>query len=267
MISDTKTYYAIGTFQYNNQGHTSYLSGSIATPYGDLGHLNGHIQNDSLYLSVFNGAFATQLIGKLKYSSTSVDTIIGWIYYGNWGVEKFIAIPDETFSLDNEININEIFGNATFALNHLWKDIDNQPIILQKNKPVILLIMGSWCPNCTDENKLFTEWYPRISNKVQIIALSVERTQDVSKANALLKKYKQKLNIPYPIVLLSANANKPPFNIFPEIIKIPAFPTTIYFDKNHKPYTATVGFNGPATNELYYQTQAHIQKILEKIIQ
>ncbi|RME15934.1 MAG: TlpA family protein disulfide reductase [Bacteroidetes bacterium] len=267
LSSNTSSYKAIGNFQFYPDDILPHLSGSIATPYGDLGNLNGYIQNDTLYLSVFNGSFATQLIGKIFDHSTHIDSIKGWIYYGNWAIEKFTAIPNENFHINNQIPLNKIFADTNFIFKTQWKDIDNHIIHLEKNKPLIILIMGSWCPNCTDENKIFTEWYPNISSSVQIIAISVERTNDENKARSLLKKYKEKLNIPYPIVLLSANGNQPPFSLFPEIQKIPAFPTTLYFDKQHKIFKATIGFNGPATNELYLQTQQHIQHIIQQLMQ
>lgn len=264
--SDNKIYYAFGTFKKHTYSGFPFLSGSIATPYGDLGHLTGFISNDTLYLSVFNGSFATQIISKIYYSN-SIDSITGYIYYGNWGIEKISAYPDNQFQIQNEVPISDIFGNNNFTLQHQWKDIDDNIVILESNKPVILLLMGSWCPNCTDENKLFSEWYSSFKDKVQIIALAVERTYDKNKAIQILKKYKSKLQIPYPIILLSEKGNNLPFDIFPEIQKIFAFPTTIFFDKQHRPYIATIGFNGPATNELFYQNQEHIKNIIQKIIE
>ena len=266
ILSKNKTYTAYGTFQFFNDNILPHLSGSIATPYGDLGHLGGFIKNDSVFLSVFNGSFATYLVGKLFYSTQQkLDSIQGYIYYGSWSVEKFSAIPVSDISMKNQIQLNEIFNPTSFILNVHWKDIYNQPITIEKNKPLILLLMGTWCPNCTDENKLFTEWYLQLSFKVQIIALAVERTNNSNKAIQLLQNYKTKLNIPYPIVLLSEKGNQAPFEIFPQLIKIPAFPTTIYFNKELKPVFATMGFNGPATNELYLQTQQHIKDIIQQL--
>ena len=266
ILSKNKTYTAYSTFQFFNDNILPHLSGSIATPYGDLGHLSGFIKNDSVFLSVFNGTFATYLVGKLFYSTKQkLDSIQGYIYYGSWGVEKFSAIPVSDISMKNHIHLNDIFTPTSFILNANWKDIYNQPITIETNKPLILLVMGTWCPNCTDENKLFTEWYSQLSSKVQIIALAVERTNNPNKAIQLLQNYKTKLNIPYPIVLLSEKGNQPPFEIFPQLIKIPAFPTTIYFNKELKPVFATMGFNGPATNELYIQTQQHIKEIIQQL--
>lgn len=266
ILSKNKPNTAYGTFQFFNDNILPHLSGSIATPYGDLGHLSGFIKNDSVFLSVFNGSFATYLAGKLFYSTQQkLDSIQGYIYYGSWGVEKFSAIPVSDISMKKQIHLNEIFNPTSFILNVNWKDIYNQPITIEKNKPLILLLMGTWCPNCTDENKLFTEWYSQLSSKVQIIALAVERTNNSNKAIQLLQNYKTKLNIPYPIVLLSEKGNQAPFEIFPQLIKIPAFPTTIYFNKELKPVFATMGFNGPATNELYLQTQQHIKDIIQQL--
>jgi thiol-disulfide isomerase/thioredoxin len=267
-IHSKNSYSAKAVFRYYNNFVYPYLSGSVATPYGDLGNLNGYLtKNDSLYLSVFNGSFATQILAKVFYSKNNKsDSIVGFIYYGNWGVEKFSAIPDTSNYFKNEINLSDIFSNTNFTLQHQWKDIDGKEIILEQNKPIVLLIMGSWCPNCTDENKLFSEWYNTLSKKIQIIALSVERTNDLQKSITHLKNYRQKLNIPYPIVLLSEKGNQPPFSIFLEINKIPAFPTTIYFDKSHRPFKATIGFNGPSTLELYDQTKQHIQDYINELI-
>ncbi len=262
--NENTSYNAIGTFRYYSNAYLSHLSGSIATPYGDLGNLNGFIRNDSLYLSVFNGSFATQIVARI-FKKNHPDSISGMIYYGNWAVEKFSAVADSNAHLINEIPLQDIFSSTQFAFNHTWKDIYNKEIQLESNKPFVLLIMGTWCPNCADENKLFSKWYDSIAHKVQIIALSVERTNDRLKAIELLKKYQQKLNLPYPIVLLSENGTQKSYALFPELIKVPAFPTTIYFDKQHHPYTATIGFNGPSTHDLYLHTQKHIQQILNEI--
>ncbi|GIV27712.1 MAG: hypothetical protein KatS3mg027_1526 [Bacteroidia bacterium] len=264
--NDKTTYNAVGTFRYYPDSDLSHLSGSIATPYGDLGNLNGYIRNDSLYLSVFNGSFATQIIAKIFKSVNSQDSISGFIYYGNWGVEKCTGIADNKAYLNNEIPLQDIFSSQ-FVFKHKWKDIYDREIQLETNKPFVLLIMGTWCPNCADENKLFSNWYDSIANKVQIIALSVERTNDKQKAIEILKKYQKKINIPYPIVLLSESGTQKSYALFPEMIKIPAFPTAIYFDKQHRPYKATIGFNGPSTHELYLQSQEHIRQILNEITQ
>lgn len=281
LMSQNKKHQAVATFQYLPDSSLPHLSIGVATLYGDLGNINGYIQNDTLYAAVFNGAFATQMIAKIYYhlkcplpfdssssqSSVCIDSLKGNVYYGNWAVEQILAIPDQKATLDDEIPLQDIFSPSLFIFIHQWKDINGKQIVIDHNKAIILQIMGSWCPNCVDETKLFTEWYPKISNNIQVIALAVERTHDSIRAIQILQQYQQKLNVPYPIVLLSDKGNKPPFSIFPELVKIPAFPTTIYFNKKHIPVVATIGFNGVSTSDLYLKTQTHIQQIIQKIIQ
>lgn len=265
ITTERSSYFAVGTFHYN-QSFMPHLSGSIATPYGDLGDINGVINHDSLYLYAFNGAFVNALLAKI-YSAKNhnIDSIKGYIYYGNWGVDKLIGVPDNQFKFNNQIPTESVFNNPEFTLSHQWIDIDGKTIQLQNNKPALIIFMGSWCPNCADEIKLFTQCYDTLVPKLQIIAFAIERTEDDIKAIELLKKYKQKLNVPFPIILLSAKGNVPPFEQFPEIIKIPAFPTSVYFNKLHKPFVVTTGFNGPATNQLYIQSKEHINQIIKKI--
>ncbi len=267
--AQNKVYDAAGTFQFYSNASLPHITGSIATPYGDLGNMNGYLTQDSLFLSVFNGSFATQIYSKVFYNhlSDKADSLKGYIYYGNWDVEKFTAMPDKNIDLKNEIPLQSIFSDTAFTLHHTWTDIDGKVIRIDTNKAIVIQMMGTWCPNCADESKLFSEWYKNLFPNVQIIALAVERTYDAQKAIALLKQYKEKLNIPYPVVLLSDKNNASSFHLFPELLKIPAFPTTVYFNKQHTPIRATIGFCGPSTQDLYIKTQENIQKNIQKILE
>lgn len=264
IFSDTRVDEYIGVFHsYTFTKNYVRIKGSITTKFGDLGNLNGEIKNDSLYLSVFNGAFATQIISKI-YHYKNTDSIQGFIYYGNWGFEKFTAIPDTSVELKNQIDVNEIF-TQTNKLNLNFTDINGNPVKTEKDKPIIIQIMGSWCPNCIDETKVLSKLYDSLSDKIQIIALSVERTNDKIKGVENLNKLKIKYNIKYPVVLLSYTGTKDIQN-FPELKKIPAFPTTIYLNKNHQPVFAFTGFSGPATGTEYYKTKREILNTIQKLI-
>ncbi len=256
---------ALGIFQkYSFKNNYVRIKGSIATKSGDLGNLDGEIKNDSLYLSVFNGAFATQLISKIyHHTQQTIDSIAGFIYYGTWGAEKFSAIPDNVFELNNQISVEEVFNQINpLVLN--FKDINGNPVMLEKDKPCILQFMGSWCPNCIDETKMFAKWQDTLKNKIQIIALCVERTNDEQKALELLKKIKIKYHILYPVILLSHKGTQG-IQGFSELKKIPAFPTTVYLNKNHEPQYAFIGFSGPATGAEYDKTQKEILQIIQKL--
>lgn len=265
ILSDNRISEAVGIFRSYTYNNTYVrIKGSIATKAGDLGNLDGEVKNDSLYLSVFNGAFVTQIISKI-YHHQNIDSIQGFVYYGNWGFEKFSAIPDTTFELKNQIDVHEILA-STGALNLNFIDIDGNIVKLEKNKPCILQIMGSWCPNCIDETKLFAQWQDSLNDKIQFIALCVERTNNKAKAIEILNKLRTKYNIKYPVVLLSYTGPK---NIqgFPDLKKIPAFPTTIYLNKNHELVFAFIGFSGPATGREYEKTKKEILNTIQKIFE
>ncbi len=257
---------ALGIFQPYMYDDYMRLKGSIATKTGDLGNLIGEVKNDSLYLSVFNGAFATQIVSKIYYhSSQQIDSLNGIIYYGNWGIEKFTAVPDTTFELSNQVDIDEILITKS-AINFNLKDIDGKPLNIEKNKPCIVQIMGSWCPNCIDELKLFAQWQDSLKNKIQFIALCIERTNERQKAIENLNKLRTKYHISYPMVLLSFKGTAD-IEGFPELKKILAFPTTIYLNKNHKPLYAFIGFSGPATGQEYHKTKREILRTIQKIVE
>src|SRR5207253_1869919 len=48
-----------------------------------------------------------------------------------------------------------------------------------RGKPVIVQLMGSWCPNCMDETKFLSAWYNSDrKDNVEIVSLDFEKITD-----------------------------------------------------------------------------------------
>jgi thiol-disulfide isomerase/thioredoxin len=119
----------------------------------------------------------------------------------------------------------------------------------------IFTVMGTWCPNCRDEQVFLTQFLkenPELANQLAIVGFSFERNKDVVKANAHLSEYKKKLGIPFDIVYAGEANKDAAANFFPALDKVMAFPTMIILDKNNQVVRVHTGFDGPATSR--YET-------------
>ena len=121
-----------------------------------------------------------------------------------------------------------------------------------KNKPVIVQIMGTWCPNCLDETKFLAQWYFRNKNmNVAVVALDYEKIPDTAHAYRNIRRLKEQYGIEYPILFAGSSDKKEASKTLPMLNRVYAYPTLIFLDKNKKVVNIHTGFSGPATGEAY----------------
>ena len=128
--------------------------------------------------------------------------------------------------------------------------------------------MGSWCPNCMDESKFYSELYNEYSAKgLEIISVCFEPFEEFKKNQALVKKVKNELNIPYEMVIAGRASKKAASDLFPMLSSITSFPTSIFLDKQHKIQKVHTGFYGPGTGPYYEnyvaETKAFVNSLLK----
>ena len=140
------SYMAKGIF--NQTGNK--VTGTFRTTTGDYRYLEGVMQGDQLKLSTFDGSHA--FLFNAKVSDSAME---GMFYSGNHFKEPFVAKRNEYFELPDEDQLTflkEGYDKVSFS----FPDASGNLISLEdtrfKNKVVLIQIMGTWCPNCKDEN-------------------------------------------------------------------------------------------------------------------
>jgi thiol-disulfide isomerase/thioredoxin len=241
-IANPKPYKAVGEFKQNG----NILRGTFRTETGDYRFLDGEVQANKLYLSCFDGAHTFLFEGKISPEGT----ILGIFRSGITGEEIWEAKRNPTFELRNAESLTTL-KNPNSDINFTFPNAEGKNISLSDfaGKVKILQIMGTWCPNCKDETKFLTEYVKNNPNdKITPIALAFERNADVAK-NQLIT-YKQKMNVPYPILMAGTSTSKDEATkALPWLNQIIAFPTMIFLDKNNKVRKIHTGFDGPATSK------------------
>jgi len=243
------------------------VTGTFLTETGDYRYLEGVINGDQLQLSTFDGAHAFLFTGTVTDS-----TISGQFYSGNHWKEPFLAKRNANYQLASANNLTYLKdGYDTLAFS--FPDADGKLVSLTddrfKNKVVVVQIMGTWCPNCLDESKFYTQYYNANKDKdVQFVALAFEYAKTEAKAFSFINRLKDRLDITYPILLAqTGSTSKSEANQkLPMLNHVLSYPTSIFIDKTGKVRKIHTGFNGPATGEKYTEFKTEFNAFMAMLL-
>lgn len=241
-------YPAKGIFE--QQG--SRVTGTYRTNTGDYRFLEGAVNGNTLKLSAFDGAHV------FLFTAEVTDSIMeGTFYSGNHSVESFTAKRNAGFELPDSNSLTylkEGFDRFNFS----FENENGQLVSLTdeqfQNKPVLVQIMGTWCPNCLDETRFYVDYLEKNPDlDVQFMALAFEYAKTKEKAWEGISRLKERVGVPYPVLLAQyGTSSKQKANEkLPMLNHVLSYPTTIYIDKEGNVKKIHTGFNGPATGEKY----------------
>ncbi|WP_034057935.1 peroxiredoxin family protein [Lacinutrix jangbogonensis] len=256
-------YIAKGVFKQNG----NQVSGTFLTETGDYRFLEGVVNGNDLKLSTFDGAHAFLFKGKITDS-----TINGTFYSGSHWKEPFSAIRNANYQLPsaNDLTyLNEGYDSLAFT----FPDANGKMISLTddrfKNKVVLVQIMGTWCPNCLDESKYYTEFYKKNNEKgLEIVALAFEYAKTNEKAFASIKRLQNRIGITYPILLAQTGttSKQKAQEKLPMLNHVLSYPTTVFVDKKGKVRKIHTGFNGPATGEEFVEFKKEFIDFVDELL-
>lgn len=257
-------YVAKGIFKQDG----SKVTGTFRTTTGDYRFLEGVIDGDEMKLSTFDGAHA------YLFTATVTDSSMqGAFYSGNHWKEPFVAKRNENIELldENEMTfLKEGYDEIAFT----FPDTDGNMISLSddrfKNRVVVVQLMGSWCPNCLDESKYFSEYYKENQDKdIEFVALAFEYAKTEASALKSIARLKNNVGIDYPILLAQYGSSdkEKALEKLPMLNRVLSYPTSIFIDKKGKVRKIHTGFNGPATGEKYVEFKKEFQGFIETLLQ
>jgi thiol-disulfide isomerase/thioredoxin len=155
------------------------------------------------------------------------------------------------------------------AFDFTFNDLEGKPTSLSdevfKDKIKLVKITGTWCPNCKDESKFLKDYLAKnASEDIEVIEVAFERYKEEAKALEILKRYKDKLELPFTILYGGYADKTATSEKFPQISKVLSYPTLIFVDKNNKIRKVHTGFAGPATAD-YAKFISDFDRIIEEM--
>lgn len=261
--TEADKYVAKGVFKQKD----NIVTGTFLTETGDYRYLEGIVDGNQLQLSTFDGAHAFLFTGTVTDS-----TINGQFYSGNHWKEPFTAKRNDNYQLASANNLTYLKeGYDTLAFS--FPDTDGKQVSLKddrfKNKVVVVQIMGTWCPNCLDESKFYTQYYNANKDKdIQFVALAFEYAKTEAKAYSFINRLKDRLDINYPILLAqTGSTSKTAANDkLPMLNHVLSYPTSIFIDKTGKVRKIHTGFNGPATGDKYTEFKTEFNAFMDMLL-
>ncbi|MEO6758238.1 MAG: TlpA disulfide reductase family protein, partial [Saprospiraceae bacterium] len=228
----------------------NHLEGTFRTETGDYRYLEGTVQGRKFWLSCFDGAHAFLFSGSVRGDSLNGEFRSGTHFQTLW-----TAWRDPGFQLGNADSLTQL-KSKTGAVAFSLKNPEGQAVTFPgpafDGKIKIFTIMGTWCPNCRDEQNFLTEYLknnPAIAKNLAIVGFSFERGKDTTQINAHLRAYKHEMGIPFEIVFAGGATTAEAERVFPSLNKVMACPTMIIVDKNNQVRRIHTGFDGPATSK------------------
>jgi thiol-disulfide isomerase/thioredoxin len=220
------------------------IRGTILTPTGDYRFLQGLAKDDSLYLSTFDGSHVF-----LFHAAMEGSQITGQFYSGTHWQEDWIAERDANFKLPDANSLSRATDEAVeLCLNNLEGEqlcLDDQRFA---GKPLLIQVMGSWCPNCMDETDFFRQAYDLYQPEgFELISVAFERGANENDWRKGAQRLRDHYNIDWPILLGGKASKTGAAEVLPFVDQIISFPTSIYLDRSHQIVRVHSGFSGPAT--------------------
>lgn len=242
------------------------VTGTFLVTTGDHRFLAGDVRNDELYLSAFDGAHAFLYHAKVA----KTGELAGKFWSGLAWTEDWIAKRDEQAALPDANKITNI-NDATWSFGFTFPDPEGKPVSLAdsrfRGKVVIVVLAGSWCPNCHDETAFLVPFYQeRRDRGLEAITLMFEHFGDFERAAEAVKEYRRKFGIDFPTLIAGISDKVDAGTRFPQLNGVFAFPTTLFIDKHGKVRRIHTGFSGPATGSHYAELTASFAATVDELL-
>ncbi len=236
---------AIGEFKQKG----NHLEGTFRTETGDYRFLEGTVQGRKFFLSCFDGAHAYLFDGSIRN-----DTLFGEYRSGHRYKTLWTAWQDPNFKLMAADSMAHLKKGAQINFSVQTPEGKNlvYPSAAFDNKIKVFTVMGTWCPNCRDEQVFLTQFLkenPDLAKEMSVVSFAFERNKNVAQINPHLLNYKKKMGIPFEIAYAGTSDKASATKFFPALDKVLAFPTMIIIDKQGQVRRIHTGFDGPATSK------------------
>jgi len=242
------------------------LTGVVMQVTGDSRELEGTVQGNEFVLSGFTGPSPKIYRGKINEDGT----LSGEISQGIYDNLKFTGIKDAAAELPDPYKLT-FLKEGYKKLDFTFPDLSGKPVSLTddkyKGKVVIVELVGTWCPNCTDQTVFLSPWFNKNKGRgVEAIAIGFEQKDDLEYGKYTLGKLRNKYDIKYDILFGGLADKRLVADKLPALNKFVAYPTTIIIDRKGEVREIYTGYTGTVTGKYYDDYEKKFNKLLDELI-
>jgi hypothetical protein len=101
---------------------------------------------------------------------------------------------------------------------------------------------------------------------LEIVGLAFESTGDTTVDGRQVRRYRDKFNIPFPLLLAGTNDTESIAAALPQLSDVTAFPTTVFLGKDGRVRRIHAGFHGLAAGAQHASMVGEFEREIEKLI-
>ena len=252
---------AVGVFEARADGTAR---GTFLTTLGDHRYLDGRFDGRHLHLSCFDGAHAFLFSAALEGETLRGDFWSRDSYHTTWTATKDAgaALPDD-FALTRWTGGEDALASLSFP------DVDGTSRRLDDptfaGDARLLVVFGSWCPNCNDLSEYLVELDARYE-RLSILGLAFEYGDDPEAQRAAVRDYLAHHGASYPALVCGTVDKERASAALPILDRVRAYPTTVFMDGRGRVSAVHTGFSGPATGERHQRLRERFESEIESLL-
>mgnify|MGYP002783919218 CR=1 FL=1 len=245
------------------------VAASILRIDGDTGALTGTWQNGKFVLSHFDGSRPLRLEvtpaadgslellqagggprqGRLTAYRAEVARAKGLPEPANFTTHTTVRDPKEVF----KFSFPDVNGKLVSNTDERFK-----------NKVIVAVVTGTWCPNCHDEAQYLVQLDKKYRDKgLAIVALDFEEPEqqdELDRAKAFIKKY----GVEYPYLIAGAPAEM--WEKVPQGVNLNTWPATFFIGRDGLVKKIHAGFAAPASGVYHQQLKEEFTATIERLL-
>jgi peroxiredoxin len=244
----------------------NHLSGVFMTVVGDTRELEGTVQGNRFWLSHFSGPSPRLIKGTIDEDGN----IQGAFGSGIYNVVRFEGRKDANVELLDPYQLTYL-KDGQKTIDFSFPDLEGRQVSLSdpkyKGKVVIVEVIGTWCPNCTDQTYFLAPWFKQNHERgVEAVAVAFEQEDSFAYFQKVLGKFKQYFDVRYDIVFGGLADKKVATEKLSGLNYMAAFPTTIIIDRKGEVREIYTGYTGTVTGEYHEQYVAKFNALLDELL-
>lgn len=241
------------------------IEGTLISSTSDYGPFSGTASSDSFAIGYFDGSFVYLLTGRLQG-----DTLRGIFHAGLRTQTRWQAVRSTGASHltpPTKITSADTAEPFRFRFPDLRGRMVGNDDPRFRGKVVLVDIFGTWCPTCHEGTPGLLDLYNRYHRRgLEMVGLAFEVTGDTAVDAPLVRRYRDKFRIPFPLLLAGTNDVEGIEAALPQLREAGAYPTIVFLGRDGRVRRVHAGFHGLAAGAQHQRQVREFEVEIERLL-
>lgn len=261
LVTDGRTSPRLFLFEQRPEGAV----GAVVSNTGDYGRFTGEVADSGVRFAHFDGSFVYMITARLDG-----DTLRGVFHAGLRTQTPFTAVRSTGaphLLMPTEMTRADTSAPFRFAFPDLEGRLVTNEDPAFRGKVVVVDVFGTWCSTCHYAAPILAgfqrEYGPR---GLAVVGLAYEVTGDTAIDGPLVRRYRDKFDLPFPLLLAGVGKAELAAETLPQLSGFTAFPTTLFLGRDGRVRHVHAGFYGPATGVMHVRQVEEFRATIERLL-